>query len=177
MKSEAEIREILERYITSHFEGEVTLVPEFYLEDHARRIDILTITEKYLIGFEIKSASDSLKRLENQVATYEKYLDKVIVVCSQKHIRDAEKILDPSIGLWEISDTGNIKKLRRGKLKKIKKEFLIRSLTVKDMKESLKVGNERIQRKVLSERMKKEPHKSLKRLLVHSVTTRRVNKK
>lgn len=149
------------------------MIPEVYLEDHARRIDVLALTEKHLIGFEIKSASDSLKRLKDQVETYEKYLDKVIVVCSKKHIKDAKNILDSNIGLWEISDNGGIKKLRKGRLKNIKKEFLIRSLTVKDMKDSLKLGNSRVQRKILSERMKKTPHKTLKSILFHSIKTRR----
>ena len=175
MKTEPEIRDILIKHIRDIYGKETILIPEVYIEDHARRVDLLAIVGSKLLGFEIKSSSDSLARLEPQIQTYEKYLDKAILVCAQNHTSKALTIIGSDTGIWEISTTGVIKKLRRGRLKKIDKSALIRSLTVLDMRKLNKIPTQKITRKELSRISQGFSHSILKGALIESIKRRRIN--
>jgi len=175
MKTEFEIRKALITYLKNLYGAETPLIAEVYLEDHARRIDLLALVGDKLIGFEIKSSSDSLARLQQQIETYEKYLDKVILVCASNHTSKATVILESDTGIWEISTYGSIKKLHRGKQHKIEKVALIRSLTVKDMRKLNHIPTQKITRKELSQMTLNLPHAKIKKAVIESIKNRRLN--
>lgn len=51
----------------------------------SRRIDVAAVTEQRLIGVEIKSAKDNLKRLEDQFKAYSECFHFVFVAAHEKH--------------------------------------------------------------------------------------------
>lgn len=63
-----------------------------------RRVDIVIINNE-IIGYEIKSDEDTLKRLEGQAAAYGNVLDKAILVTTKRHL---EKALNKLPEWWGI---------------------------------------------------------------------------
>ena len=91
-----------------------TVGNEFTLR-YSRRADLVVAERGRLLGFEIKSESDSLKRLEGQIDTYRAYFDKVIVVAAPKHIPTILKASPWSVEVWECHNA-QIKVRKRGKV-------------------------------------------------------------
>lgn len=56
--------------------------------------DCLIFTENELIGIEIKTERDSVKRLNKQLSSYSKICDKVYVLVHDKHVDKTEEILE-----------------------------------------------------------------------------------
>ena len=84
-----DIREPLFDYLDARY-GKVRVIEE--KEIHRSRADVLAIVDDAIIGFEIKSDSDSYARLKTQVKDYDKFCDKCYVVVGESHIHVAEHI-------------------------------------------------------------------------------------
>ena len=84
-----DIREPLFDYLDARY-GKVRVIEE--KEIHRSRADVLAIVDGAIIGFEIKSDSDSYARLKTQVKDYDKFCDKCYVVVGESHIHVAEHI-------------------------------------------------------------------------------------
>jgi hypothetical protein len=70
---------------------------------HARaRIDVAVING-CVHGYEIKSASDTLERLPNQVALYAQCLEKLTIVCAPRHVAKVEALTPAWCGIVEAS--------------------------------------------------------------------------
>ena len=113
---EADIKNIIINHMVDNgiLEENDTLINEFTIADYARRVDLALIKSNKLYAYEVKSASDTLVRLEGQIKTYLEYFDKVTVIAASKHI---EKILDLAplqVAVWELNDE-KVKIVRRGK--------------------------------------------------------------
>ncbi|KAF5882108.1 MULTISPECIES: sce7726 family protein [Rhizobium] len=66
---------------------------------HARvRIDVAVISAE-VHGFEIKSSLDTLDRLPGQLEFYSKGLSRLTLVCADKHLAKAERIVPDWCGL------------------------------------------------------------------------------
>jgi len=88
---------------------------EYRIGNSGVRAD-LAIVDAILIGIEIKSQHDSLRRLKTQLAAYLETFDKVIVVISESHARRLDRYADLSTAeVWKIDLLGNIKRIKRGK--------------------------------------------------------------
>jgi hypothetical protein len=89
--NDADIREGLKRKVLRHhLENQNTLVlDEVGLRHGAARIDVLVVNG-YLHGYELKSDSDTLRRLDNQIRVYCSVLDKVTMVVGDKHLDEVE---------------------------------------------------------------------------------------
>lgn len=110
-----------------------TLINEFTIGDYSRRVDLAVIKANKLYAYEIKSASDSLMRLEGQITTYLMYFDKVTVVAATKHIRKVLDIVPLKVAVWEIDENG-IKVIRRGQTKPINDKLsFLNLMTVSDL--------------------------------------------
>jgi hypothetical protein len=59
-----------------------------------------------LIGYEIKSDSDTLSRLRAQIAVYRSVLDYVTAVAGGKHLSEVERVVPPTWGLVRASAAG-----------------------------------------------------------------------
>jgi hypothetical protein len=70
---------------------------------HAKvRVDVAVING-CVHGFEIKSAADSLTRLPLQLALYEECLEKVTIVCAEKHISCVSELAPQWCGITKVT--------------------------------------------------------------------------
>lgn len=65
------------------------------------RIDVVAVNDNFH-GYELKSAADSLRRLDVQVETYGKVLDYASVVVSPNHLVGATKRVLPWWGIYIV---------------------------------------------------------------------------
>jgi hypothetical protein len=98
---ESEIREALVESFSSSTDNCVTWVSELGIAGGRVRADLVRLESK-IEAFEIKSRSDSLKRLAHQAWYYGKAFDEVSLVADSKHIPLAMEILPRWWGIWEV---------------------------------------------------------------------------
>lgn len=55
------------------------------------RCDMFTVTEKELVGYEIKSDRDTYTRLPSQIKDYNKYFDRNYIVVGKSHLKQVDK--------------------------------------------------------------------------------------
>src|ERR1035437_564500 len=115
-----DIRRILRLHLHEQNAGNNALiVNEFALGSEPARVDIALVTDEYLVGFEIKSASDTLTRLRTQVPSYGKVFDRMILVVDEAHVRHAQHSLPEWWGIAVAETTHSkprIGKPRMGRL-------------------------------------------------------------
>lgn len=68
-------------------------------------VDLLAIIDGKTTAIEIKSATDNLSRLQEQVEEYSKIFDRIIVVAAPSHVIGITKIIGKNIGLFIIDKT------------------------------------------------------------------------
>lgn len=84
-----DIRERLFDYLDERY-SKVRTIEEKIIS--RSRADVLAVVPGLILGFEIKSDSDTYKRLKTQVKDYEKYCDKCYVVVGESHIHVSEHV-------------------------------------------------------------------------------------
>lgn len=67
-----------------------------------------------LVGIEIKSALDTLRRLPHQIETYSRIFDRVIVVAATRHQEIVRQYQFPNLEIWEIEKSGALTRVRTG---------------------------------------------------------------
>ena len=73
-------------------------------------VDLIAIIDNKAIAIEIKSSSDRLTRLAEQIQEYKKVFDKIIIISSPSHLNGIKSIITDGIGLYKIDST--IKRIR-----------------------------------------------------------------
>ncbi len=74
------------------------VVNEMVLLRGAARVDVAVINDQ-LHGYEIKSASDNLERLEAQQSAYSKVFERMTLVADERHVEEAVKQVPRCWGL------------------------------------------------------------------------------
>lgn len=69
-----------------------------------KMVDLLAIINNKIIAIEIKSASDKLNRLSEQVQEYNKIFDLIIIVSSLSHEERIKSIISKGVGLYIINN-------------------------------------------------------------------------
>lgn len=87
-----------------------TVAPEFPLPKSGVRADLAILAEDF-IGVEIKSASDTLRRLRGQLDAYATYFDRVVLVVADKHIRGIDSAWLKGAALWRLTGAGQIEEV------------------------------------------------------------------
>lgn len=95
------IRKLLEveapRWFTNHaLEG--TRIDELSIAGGSTRADIAILGSRFR-AFEIKSASDSLVRLQSQVPAYNLLFDYSTLIVAERHTKQAQRLIPPNWGL------------------------------------------------------------------------------
>lgn len=72
-----------------HFHKDTLVIDELGLNHGKCRADI-AVVNGHLIGYEIKSNNDSLRRLENQVESYNAVFDKISVIVGDRHFKSIQ---------------------------------------------------------------------------------------
>ena len=74
-------------------------------------VDLLAIVNNKTLAIEIKSASDNLSRISEQIQEYSKIFDRVIIISSLSHKEGILSVIDKGICLYTIDK--KITKVRR----------------------------------------------------------------
>lgn len=98
-----DIREPLFDYLEERF-GKTRMFEEKIIG--RSRADVIMLTEKEIIGLEIKSDADSYERLKRQVRYYNVYCDRNYVVVGKTHEKHVEKHVPKEWGILVVSVTG-----------------------------------------------------------------------
>ena len=91
-----------------------------------------------ILGFEIKSEADNLKRLYKQLSTYTTYFNILYVVAHHKHTEAISALIENNpfmrnIGYIEVSDDIEFKELRRAKYTAPRFDTFIRNLDMEEL--------------------------------------------
>lgn len=136
LSASQEIKIQLFRYLLKHLKKNYMAIPEVSIGKAV--IDMLVINGE-IHAYEIKSKSDSLKRLEEQIETYKKHANKVTVVADLKF---KDKLLSleymEGIGLIFTDDNLKFSIFREAKELDIPKENYFSYWSPIELKESLK---------------------------------------
>lgn len=100
--TEREIRAVLISKLQSSTHRPDSWISELGVAGGRARADLVRLDSR-IEAYEIKSNSDSLKRLARQAWFYSKAFDEVSLVADRKHLRLAEEILPAWWGIWEVS--------------------------------------------------------------------------
>jgi hypothetical protein len=102
--TDAEIRAAFHRKALRSFHrcNDTLVIDELGLAHAKARIDVAVINGS-LHGFEIKSAADTLTRLPQQLELYEQCLEKLTIVCAEKHIQGVRDLVPRWCGIMKVS--------------------------------------------------------------------------
>lgn len=100
-----DIREPLFDFLEETY-GKVRIIEEKVMGDS--RADVVMITEKALVGIEIKSDADTYARLARQVKDYDRYFDMNICVVGTKHAVHIREHVPEYWGIITVENVDNI---------------------------------------------------------------------
>lgn len=86
-----------------HGDSKTMVVNELGLNHGKSRADIAIINGR-LIGYEIKSDLDSLRRLNEQIVSYNAVFDRAYLIATPRHLKDVEAILPEWWGVISASE-------------------------------------------------------------------------
>lgn len=98
----------IKRYFS--YDKTTHVVDELQICNGAARIDVAAINGA-LHGYEIKSESDTLIRLPNQIQQYNKVFDYIYIVCAENQINEAYKIIPQWWGIYLVTNYKETAKL------------------------------------------------------------------
>ncbi len=104
---ECDVKEALNRSIRlmhAH-EADTRILPEMVLGRGSSRIDLAVVNGK-LHGYEIKSDSDTLYRLEAQAEAYNAVFDEITIVVGSRHFVEVEKSVPNWWGILRAESCG-----------------------------------------------------------------------
>jgi hypothetical protein len=102
--TDAEIRAALHRKALRAFHrcNDTLVIDELGLAHAKTRIDVAVINGS-VHGFEIKSAADTLTRLPQQLELYVQCLEKLTIVCAEKHISGVRDLAPRWCGITKVT--------------------------------------------------------------------------
>lgn len=75
--------------------------------------DLVIVANNKLYAFEIKSANDDLRRIENQLINYKKIFDYIYVITTDNHLSEVRGISRKNFGIYVINPNGKIEEKRK----------------------------------------------------------------
>lgn len=102
--TDAEIRAALHRKTLRAFHrcNDTLVIDELGVAHAKARIDVAVING-CVHGFEIKSAGDTLTRLPQQLEIYQECLEKLTIVCADKHVPNVREIAPSWCGIVKVT--------------------------------------------------------------------------
>ena len=83
-------------------------------------VDLVVLQNKKIIAVEIKSDSDNLSRLEEQISEYKKIFDYVLIITTEKHASRISEIVPSEIGIYVFKENLLMKKFRNPRIQRCK---------------------------------------------------------
>lgn len=135
------INQLLHAWIETNYrcEDDTALINElgFYNKDpdstvnKAFRADVVLASDR-LIGFEIKSEKDSLKRWPSQAIAYSNVFNKVWLCTHNKHLVNALSTTPKHIGILVIDDLGSIAIVRASNVNRTRNTYDLATMLWKE---------------------------------------------
>lgn len=95
-----------------------TVTAEFSLGDSGVRAD-LAIFDDELIGLEIKTEKDTLRRLSSQMAAYSRYFHRAVAIVAPCHLHNLNGEQLQGASLWTYDSRGVLTELHRGRVNEV----------------------------------------------------------
>lgn len=128
MTTEAQYKQGLSAEVLASYPQSVELIYEFWIPRSYERAD-LAVVGTMMMGFEIKSGRDSLKRLPRQISAYSRIFDHCHAVLAPRHVQAALEMLPPWWGVQVADDDMRFRSLRKAELNAgVDPETLVRLL-------------------------------------------------
>lgn len=108
-----ELKVVFIDYILEHFGQDVIIGHEMMYGSNERFADLVILYKGYTYAVEIKSDSDSLNRINDQLDAYQKLFNYVIVVCGKKYKQHLKSNLPDGVGLFEVVNERIVKRIKR----------------------------------------------------------------
>lgn len=115
----------------------VVVTAEYSLGNSGVRADLALLADRELIGIEIKSEKDSLRRLPNQLSNYATYFDHVVLVVAKRHLRGLEETDLKGASVWVV-DNDEIAILQVGQRQDVDQIALLDLLSVNEKRSVIK---------------------------------------
>ncbi|MCH4167670.1 MAG: sce7726 family protein [Streptococcaceae bacterium] len=129
-----DIRNLTLRELYQLHDGEknTRIINEMGLINGESRIDI-AVVNGILHGYELKSESDNLSRLPQQIENYNKIFERMTIVTDQKYIKEVKKIIPSWWGIMTVrKDKKGLRELRKGRKVKTQDEEALLNLLWKN---------------------------------------------
>jgi len=97
-------------------DGSSIVTSELPLVGTGVRADLAFLAKKRMVGVEIKSDFDSLRRLRRQMDVYIHYFDLTILVLGETTSRKVDLVDYPDVEVWALRE-GKLKKVQGAKLR------------------------------------------------------------
>jgi hypothetical protein len=110
---------------------------EFSLSGTGIRAD-LAVLDDCFYGIEIKSESDTLKRLPNQMEGYSRYFDRIELVVAPKHLRGLKDINLHGAVVWRLEVLSDWQLYAPGVERRISGQWLLHLLTAEDERRAMR---------------------------------------
>lgn len=108
------------------------IASEFSLNGTGIRADMAVLDGSKFYGIEIKSASDTLKRLPSQMEGYARYFDRTVLVVAPKHLRGLNEIDLQGAEVWRQEVLTDWQLHREGEIRKTSGHWLLQLLTAEE---------------------------------------------
>ena len=96
------------------------LINELTVDGMRNRTDLVLVNGS-MHAIEIKTNSDSLNRLGEQIIAFKRHFDKLTVACGQRHLEKLQFDLPEDIGLWLVDEKSKkVKIIRRGRKNEVR---------------------------------------------------------
>lgn len=120
MLKEIDIRNVLLQKLHNKFidDNETKIVNEMGVLHGQSRIDVAVING-ILHGYEIKSESDNLDRLPDQIRSYNLVFDRMTIVVQRKYLKEVRTLIPKWWGIsliTQIKGKINIREVRKGRI-------------------------------------------------------------
>ena len=136
MNNADKIKIQLYKYFSTHFTDEYIAVPEVSI---ANNIADMLVSNGHIHTYEIKSKTDSLKRLPQQISTFSKYSNFVTVVAHEKFI---QKIINEpkmdQVGIISVSDSNKLTNIRKAMFNKMPTSHYLAYFNTSELREVLR---------------------------------------
>ncbi len=142
--NDPEIREVIKKQFLQKYKNPdfSIVLEEVGILNGSSIIDIAVFSKAYNLGFEIKSAKDSLVRLPKQLVDYLQVFDYLTVITQPSHLDDVLSLVPSFVGIILVYDNGTFDYVRNPTFNSsLKKEKLIKLLWRDEVYSFLRANN------------------------------------